>query len=146
MLGNGLLLTALALTLNSWDTVIDPDARRRAFDQLQVGMSRERVESLLGSAGRFRSISGPGSVPVGYQGPPQFMTQECRWEDARETVDIQFRNDEVTKITRTPKDPPDVENLWWSRGGLALIAIFGLVFLLEGLTTRTVSASAPPSA
>lgn len=137
ILGTGLVLTAVVLTLNSWDTVVDPDARRHAFDEIRPGMSRDRVESLVGSQCQFRSFS-VGSIRPGTGVPnPPDITQECRWEDAHETVDIEFRNSEVTKITRLPKNPPDTESLWWGRLGLALLAIFGLVFLLEGLTTRS---------
>jgi hypothetical protein len=136
ILGTGLVLTAAVLTLNSWSVVVEGGGQRRAVDQIQVGMRRGEVESILGSEGRFRSFA-TGNVRPGSQGVIVSSIQELRWEDAHETVDVEFRDSEVAKITHLPKAPVDVESLWWTRAGLALLVVFGFVFLLEGLGTRS---------
>lgn len=153
LVGAALVATAVGITLAAWNTVVDPGARQRTFDQIRVGMTDREVVALLGE-GQFRSFRGPGSFGPGQPVPASARTcfAETRWDDAHAIVDVEFQNGVVTRITRSPKGPPEYETLQVSRDRLAHLALGGVCLLALGLcmspTRPAVDATAtsPPSA
>jgi hypothetical protein len=147
ILGACLTLSTIGYTLDSWSTVVEPDARRRAFDQIAVGMTHGEVVDILGSKGQFRSFSGPGSIKPGSGPVVLTWRSEVRWEAADTTIDVQFENRIVTGVTRLPKEPPDDPAiLWRSRLGLSVLALSGLALLFAGLRPRPKPGAAPSNA
>jgi hypothetical protein len=148
-LGSGLILTACAITLDSWSTVVDLDARHRAYDRIGYGMTLQQVRAILGPSDSGR-ILGTGSVKPGSEmGAP--MIYEYRWEDTYASIDVRFwgssvasDNDRVTEIVRQMKSPPDLVALRCVRLSLLLLALSGLALLLAGLfRSRPVALAAP---
>jgi hypothetical protein len=134
ILGVGLILTAVGITVGSWRVIVDVDTGRRA-DSIATGMTRQRVEAILEPSDSSRFL-GTGSVkPGGTGGAPIFT--ESRWEDAYWTVDVKFLGDTVTEVTRQAKVPADLASLRWTRLNLVLLALSGLALLFAGLRSRT---------
>ncbi|MCE9561082.1 MAG: hypothetical protein K8U57_03405 [Planctomycetes bacterium] len=132
--GMALLLITGVLAVVYWDTVIDLSARPRAAARIQIGMSLQEVEAIMGSKGESPSFDIIGA------------SKRWRWEDAYTAIDVHFNTRSpkesqpllsyvVIAVVQQEKQPPELGRLWLQRSGFYLLALVGVGFLVRGLLT-----------
>jgi len=145
------LLVAGCLTGLWWDTVIDLDARQRAYDRIQPGMTLSEVERLMRWQGQPWPIPFHGD-PDSPRDPKSGYELAYRWEDARTEVTVRFRKYPeqtpfVSRVWREPKKTPDLNLLLFWRVVIACFWLLSLTLLIRGLLTAKPGAAlnSPPS-
>ncbi len=124
-LGVGLIALATTLTLVYFDRLIVPDLGEWRMDQVLLGMTPAEVERHMGREGepQFTYSSGdPRRMPIrDYFGR--------RWDSCYSTLIVYFDGPRggstAVSIVRQGKNPPQIEYLWWSRIGIALLFLLG---------------------
>ncbi len=136
-----------------WDTVIDLDARQRAYDRIVPGMTLSQVEWLMRGRGetQFLKISGDPdyhSRQWKLHGVPRIY----KWEDAYATIVVEFQAPEpnpprVVRLWRETRDPPKLDGVWRCRFGLSFFWLLGFSLLTRGLLTAKppVALNSPPT-
>lgn len=138
-IGSGLaiLVVAGALALYWWDTVIDLDARQRAYDRIRPGMTLAQVEWVMGGPGEPQFVLTSGQPEHWPRGSPG---SRYSWDDAYTAVTVRFSSTQtgdgcVQSISRGSKDRPELGWLWFRRVALLLLAAQGIRLVRRGLRT-----------
>jgi len=131
ILGSGLLIACIAITIRYRDDLVEPNVRENAA-WLHPGMTVAEAEEVMGRRGE--------SIGFLVSGDPQYYLQndvfKYRWEDATGVVEVLFdgpKGQARASYIKVVRDHTLKADLWFPRLGLAVIAVFGVGFLVQSL-------------
>jgi hypothetical protein len=151
LFGLGMLATAIGFSVLIWDTKLHPRYAQKA-NRLRVGMTRAKVEAVMGSEGEHGSvfISGPPDYWKEYFAKRAFFARQWEDTDAKVVVTFEGPKDEVIadRIEQLPKDPAGHSEKWSFRILLSLLALGGACLFVFALCSRATHSTveAVPSA